>query len=276
MNKLIKLIKEFDPDKVIVDIQPVGIQAAIACSKPCIAIYNLDLNEWRSFTKNLSLFNKIESNIMMHYVKQSYEKANKVIVPTTHQPKKSGKYNVVHPIIRQLPSQLPSEQTLMKQLELKKPPIVIMLGGSKFGFCIAEKIVNIANKFNEQFIIFGYKDMKTRNITSFRFKENFLEYLKVSKAAILLSGHTALSEVIVYKKPSLVFPFKNYIEHYINIEELHDYILAKNIDKHVSEEQLTTYIKELLKVSSKLKTQLNKLHITKNGAKEAAEIILGS
>src|SRR3990167_5531515 len=121
-----------------------------------------------------------------------------------------------------------------------------MLGGSKFGFSIAEKIVNISQKFDEDFIFFGYKDTKKSNITSFRFRENFLEYLKVCKAVILISGHTALSETLIYRKPALIFPFKNYIEHYINVSEMKEFSLVKYVDSGLSEKQLESFIKELI------------------------------
>ena len=275
-KKLVKIIKEFNPDKVVVDIQPVGIDAALACNKKVIAVYNLDLDEWEEYQKNLSFLNRTQSRILFHYVKSTYDKADKVIIPSIHKPKVSGRYNLVHPILRQTPEELPPGKMLIKKLGLKTSPIVVMLGGSKFGYSIAEKLLAVAKNFDEHFIIFGYKNLKEKNITSFSFKENFLEYLKVSKAAILLSGHTALSEIIVYKKPALVFPFKNYVEHYINLDQIHDYVLAKYIDESMDEKTMEEYIRELLKESPRLKKNLNKLSFPKNGAREAAEIILRS
>src|SRR3989344_1413923 len=173
-KKLIKTIKEFNPDKIIVDVQPVGIKAAIACKKPAIAIYNLDLEEWHNFNSKLSFLNRMESKLMFHYIKQSYDKADKVIIPTMKKSVKKSRYCFVSPILRKMPSELLPEKTLMKKLNLKSPPIVIMLGGSKFGFSIEGKIIEVAQYFKEEFIIFGYKDIKKGNVTSFKFNENFL------------------------------------------------------------------------------------------------------
>ena len=149
-----------------------------------------------------------------------------------------------------------------------------MLGGSKFGFSIAKKIINITKNFNEDFIFFGYKDFKQDNVTSYKFKENFLEYLKVSKAVIILSGHNTPSEAIVFKKPALVFPFKNYIEHYVNVHNLENLALVKHIHNGIKEHELESYIKELLANKEKLKKNLRKININKNGTLEAVNIII--
>ena len=46
----------------------------------------------------------------------------------------------------------------MKKLNLEKPPIIVMLGGSLFGKILAKKITNVASHLsNENFIIFGSK-----------------------------------------------------------------------------------------------------------------------
>lgn len=269
-----KIIEEFKPDKIISDLQPVGIEIAHKLNIPSVAIYNVDLASLEQFYSRLSPLNKLQSKIIFHYVRKSYELADKVIIPRITNQGKKGKIIYLHPIIRAMPSELPPVALLMKKLKLKQAPILIMLGGSKFGYRIAEKLMAIAKKFDEQFIIFGYKNFKEKNVTSFTFKENFLEYLKAAKACILLSGHTALAECIAYKKPTLVFPFKNYIEHYLNVYELSSLILTKYIDDTISEQDLQSYLQELLLKSKQLEKNLQHLKFPVNGTREAAEIIL--
>lgn len=94
------------------------------------------------------------------------------------------------------------------------------------------------------------------------------------KSVILISGHTALSESIVYKKPFLVFPFKNYIEHYINVSEMKEFSLVKYIDSGLNEKELENYIRELIESSPELEKKLNKLKIGSKGTKEAVNLIL--
>ena len=271
-----KLIEEFRPNKIISDLQPVGITMAREFNIPSVAIYNVDLQSLEQFYTQLSFLNKIQSKIIFHYVRKTYALADTVIIPRIRLQESNGKIKNVHPIIRALPSEFPQASAVMKKLKLKQPPILVMLGGSKFGYRIAEKLITIAKKFDEQFVIFGYKNFKEKNITSFTFKENFLEYLKAAKACILLSGHTALAECVVYKKPSLVFPFKNYIEHYLNVHELQECILTKYIDDTITEKDLESYIRELLLKSKALEKKLQHLRFPINGAQEAAKVILKS
>src|SRR3989344_1099904 len=276
IKKLTIIIKEYEPDRVIVDIQPVGMMAAKRCKRKTIAVYNVDPEEWLFYTKYIenSWINKLQAKIIYNFISSTYSKADTVIIPSVKRHNLKGKICFVHPIIRTSPEELPSESILMKKLGLKKPPIVVMLGGSKFGFTIARKIAKLAKTFDEDFIFFGYKEFKDNNVTSFRFKENFLEYLKVSKAAIILSGHNAPSEAMVYKKPTLIFPFKNYIEHYINVHRLEDLALIKHISNSVKEKELKEYIQELLGKLDLFENNIRKSQIQSNGTKEAVKLIL--
>src|SRR3989344_4676755 len=108
-----------------------------------------------------------------------------------------------------------------------------------------------------------------------KFKENFLEYLKVSKAVITLAGHSTLSEIVVHKKPALIFPIQNHLEQYINgyVLQKNNLALVKNL-KEINPEILKKHIQEFLKKENKFENNLKKLNLTGNGAKQAAEIIM--
>lgn len=274
--KLKKEIKKFKPDVIIVDAQPIGSYVGKNLGIKTISIYNLDLKTWNDYQENTKMPFTLymQSRFHFKFVADAYNNSDLVIIPTIRKKTSTKNVKFVNPIIRASPESLPSEKILMKKLKLKKKPILIMLGGSKFGFSIAEKIIKISKNFNENFIIFGYKEFKKNNVTSFKFKENFLEYLKVCKSIVLLSGHTALSEAIVYKKPALIFPFKNYVEHYINVSELGNLSLVKYIDENIKEKELKKYLEELIKKSPELERNLKKLKIGTKGTKEAVDIIL--
>ncbi len=274
--KLKKEIKKFKPDLIIVDAQPVGSYTGKKLGIKTISIYNLDLKTWDHYQEHTKMPFTLymQSRFHFKFVADAYNNSDLVIIPNIKKKNSAKEIKFVDPILRTSPESLPSGKILMKKLHLKKKPILVMLGGSKFGFSVAEKIIKIAKNFNEDFIIFGYKEFKKNNITSFKFKENFLEYLKSCKAVILLSGHTALSEAIVYKKPALIFPFKNYVEHYINVSELGNISLVKYIDESIKEKELKGYLEELIKKSPELEKNLKKLKIGTKGTKEAVDIIL--
>ena len=274
--QLKKEIKKFKPDLIIADAQPIGSYVGKKLGIKTISIYNLDLKTWDHYQEHTKMPFTLymQSRFHFKFVADAYNNSDLVIIPSIKKKTSTKEVKFVNPIIRTSPESLPSEKSLMKKLHLKNKPILVMLGGSKFGFSIAEKIVSLSKNFNEDFIIFGYKEFKKNNVTSFKFKENFLEYLKTCKAVVLLSGHTALSEAIVYKKPTLVFPFKNYVEHYINVSELGNLSLVKYIDENVKEKELKKCIEELIKKSPELEKNLKKLNVGTKGTKEAVDIIL--
>ena len=105
------------------------------------------------------------------------------------------------------------------------------------------------------------------------FQNNFLEYLKVSKALISLAGHCTLSEVLVYKKPSLIFPIPNYLEQYQNSYLMNDYCIKGDMDE-IGLIYMRNKLDEFFSKLDKLKVKLKNYNIKNNGATEAAEIIL--
>lgn len=173
-----------------------------------------------------------------------------------------------------MPTGLPLETRLMSELGLKKKPILVTIGGAKFGLKLVKNIINAASYYDEEFIVFGVNlKPKSDNVTVLPFKSNFLEYLKVGKALISLAGHTTLSEVLVYKKPSLIFPIPYYLEQHQNIHLMNDYCIKGNMEELgliYTRNKLT----ELLNKIENLQGKLKNYNINKNGATEAAEIIL--
>lgn|SRR3989344_335303 len=263
---LVRLIKRFNPDKVIVDMQPVGVKAANLAGKEAVSIYNLDVEK----LKNV---HDMHSKTFIGIIRKAYDKSGKVIIPTlTQQRSKRSNIYYINPIIRTNPDELASKQILMKKLRLKKEPILVTIGGSKFGISLIKDIIKIAEKFDENFIIFGM-DYKSKNVTGYKFKNNFLEYLKVSKAVISTAGHNTLSELLVFKKPALIFPIFNYLEQHQNASMLKaaNAAIVSNFTDDI--ERLELLIKKLLKEKDKIITNLNRLDVKGTGAKEAVDII---
>ena len=158
-----------------------------------------------------------------------------------------------------------------------KEPIIISLGGSYFGSEILERLLKILPEFEQDFIIFSYKTIgkSQKNIHFLPFKENFLEYIKASKAIITFGGHNTISEAVVLKKPCLVFPVPNYIEQILNAYELEKTKLGMSkVLKHpLDEEEIKSTLKYFFKKIPELQENLNKSDIKGNGAEQAFEII---
>ena len=166
----------------------------------------------------------------------------------------------VNPIIREYKQ----KKNLMKKLKLEKHPIIIMLGGSDYGLELAKKILVLVRKYKEEFIVFGGTKKISKN--HFKFKENFLDYLSVSKGVITLAGNLTLSESLAMKKPILAFPIKNHVEQQLNAFLVKDYI---NIGDENIEKSLYNFITNLNNIQKKL----NKTSFKRDGAKQVVNLL---
>lgn len=270
IKKIKNLIERFKPDIVISDAEPEGIAAAKKANYKSVYVYNLDLRHVK-FEQNFGLY----TYIIKKAVNYSYRNSTQAIVPVlTQQPRIEGQINYVNPIIRDLPTDLPLEPRLMKEFGFSKQPILVTIGGAKFGIRLVKNIINVANYYDENFIVFGVNiKAKSDNVTVLPFQPNFLEYLKISKALISLAGHCILSEVLVYKKPSLIFPIPNYLEQYQNAYLMKDFCLKGDMEE-LGLIYMRNKIDELLNNIGSLQNKLKNYHFFRNGATEAAKIIL--
>lgn len=265
---LSSLIKRKNIDLVITDSEPIAVYTAKKLNKKIIAIHNHNLAKISSVLKeeHSSSF-KLSAKFLYKIVSWGNKNSDLVINPSLLGKRKSkGKIKIINPIIRELPKE--DNSRLLRKLKLGKKPVLIMLGGSRFGIPLIEQLLLYLKNYDETFIIFGYKNFKRKNITSFKYNKNFLDYLKVSKAVITLAGYSTLSESIVLKKPMLVFPIKNHIEQYINGKTMLPYAQVEfniaNIEKSLH--------KFLTNLDS-LQKKINKLKVKGTGSKEAASII---
>jgi uncharacterized protein (TIGR00661 family) len=270
IKKIKKLIEQFKPDIIISDAEPEGIVASKKLNMKSVFIYNLDMH-LLNFNKNFGLY----TYVIKKAVNYSHKNSSQVIIPVLTQPtRKEEKINYVNPIIRDFPSALPLETRLMKEFGFSKQPILVTIGGARFGLLLVKNILNVAHYYDENFIIFGVNvKPKSDNVTCLPFQPNFLEYLKISKGLISLAGHTMLSETLVYKKPSLIFPIPNYLEQYQNAYLMKDYCIKGKMEE-LGLIYLRNKINEFLENIENLQNKLKNFVFYKNGATESAEIIL--
>ena len=187
----------------------------------------------------------------------------KIILPSLKKEKNTKDFIYTNLIVRNTPDEV-------NELSRYKDYIIIMIGGSNFGSDLAYKIENISKDINEKFIFFNHKCRSKKFISYKEFKYNYLEYLKSCKAVISLGGYSGISESILFRKPNLAFPIKNWTEQMAVVEEFKDYIEIGDIES--SEEDLKIKIKEFLSNLEKIKKKLNTLKLN-NGADEIAELI---
>src|SRR3989344_1976589 len=270
--KLKKAIRKFKPDVIISDFEPVALYLNKKIQH--FLIFNFDPEIYKEFVR---VKNKA-FDLQKMYINWVYNKARKVncpiIIPSLLGTKKYKNLYRINPIIRELPKD--SIKDLLKKLNLRKQPIIIMLGGSHFGDRLLKKILSVIQDINEDFLIFGYKikGKKTKNIAFMPFKENFLEYLKASKGIITMAGHNTLSESIILKKPLLIFPIQNSLEQLTNAFVMEKNNLAIiNYRKNLSKKDVNSSILKFLNNLEYLQQNLSKLDIKHNGASQVYKII---
>ena len=251
--KIIKEFKkEYNPDIIISDWEPFSLFL-----KECYTIWNYKHYPTKTFS---FMFQKLLLNILFSVLRLTNKK---ILIPSLDKRKNTKNFIYFPLIIRKFPGEV-------KENKKYKDSVLVMIGGSDFGIQLIKKIKNISKHFDEKFIFFGHK-CNSKNCIGFnKFKNDYLSFLKSSKAVISLAGYSGLSEALVYKKPNLVFPIKNWIEQDSVVKEFQDYIKTGDIE--LSEEELKGTLKNFFSNLDKYKKKLNRLKI-KDGAKEVAEYI---
>ncbi len=264
---LLMVIARFNPDIVIVDAEPPGIIAGKLMRKKTFTIYDFDLKILRR------LIGKRESpELFLYYLiaRIFYSISDKVIIPVVGRKSRDyGNIRYVNPMVRRI-SDKSSKARLMKKLGISKEPILVTIGGSSFGNNLVSNLIKISKYFDEDFLVLGIKNKGNNNVRCYNFKNNFLDYLRVSKAVICLAGHNTLSEVFVYNKAALVFPIENYVEHDMNLEAVKGYVVVGN---KISNKSLIKSINSLLEQKKDLEKKLKKLKTKGNGASQVVDLI---
>jgi len=270
--KLRRTIKHFNPDKVVIDFEPIAALAARSCNVEQVALFNYDAELFKEYRKQNKSINLLIQSL---YFKATYNlvKGKKIVASFFKSGFKNG-YNYVQLIIRDKKADLEPENKILKKFGLKKKPILVSIGGSGLGMFLIEEILKLAKHFkDEEFVFFCDRHLKGSNYACMPFSPNFLEYLKVCKGVITLAGHSTLSEILAYKKPSLIYPIPNYIEQELNCYpfEKKNIAIVRRYRKGMS---IKKDIAEFIKNIPILQNKMSELKIRTDGADKVAEIII--
>lgn len=271
--KLRRLIKAFNPDIIISDFEPLPLY--MSKETPHFLVFNFDPLLYKDYLRQ-GHKKYFFQNLYINWIYSRAKEISAPIIIPTFQEHKTQEYTFVNPIVRDLPKE--SQKQLLEKLKLSKPPLLIMFGGSYFATNLLYKIQEILPKIkNEHFIIFTYKisGESHNNITFLPFKENFLDYLKASKAVLTQAGHSTLSESVLLQKPSLIFPIPNYLEHAVTSfwAKKEKIAMVKN-PKYLTEEALLKIIKNFLTSLPHYQRNLSKINLEPNGAEQVANLII--
>ncbi len=261
----------FIPDIIVSDFEPVGISLGKVLFKKCVVVFAYDPMLYEEYAKKRKVNYKMK--VEAEYFEKLYNQSDIVAIPTFRKIKKKRLGNVyIDPIVRTLPNKLPSVEKIMKELRLKKKPILVMLGGSEFGTKLAENVNKVAEEINEDFIIFGgnLKMKFSKNVKYYKYNPDFLKYLKVCKGVISLAGHKTLSEALIYKKAVLCFPIQDHIEQVLNAYALEKVVMVSNKN---GLEDVKVKVNEFVKRIPDIEKKVVKLDVEGKGSQQVAELI---
>ncbi|MCD4666829.1 hypothetical protein K8R47_03400 [archaeon] len=257
--KLSNIVDEFKPDLIVSDWEPF-----VMFFRKTVFIWNYDpkLVKETDLTGQMK-FQRFGLNLAYGLIKLF---GKKIIIPSFFNKGKEENEIFISPIVRNKPSELDNETKLMKKLKLKKKPILVTIGGSNFGYDFIDRLTEVLNKFSDElFLVFDFKGKDTDNVKFLDFKENMLEYLKVSNGVITLGGHSLLSEALVFKKKALVFPIDDHIEQLSNAIEVGNFYEVDSLS--VRKDRLEKLIRKFLK------SKPNKINVKGEGVKEIVKLI---
>jgi uncharacterized protein (TIGR00661 family) len=199
-KKIHSLVKSFQPDLCITDMEPITPIISSLYKLPLISIdnqhriTNLKLTIPQKYYKDY-LLAKTVVNIFARYAD--------FYVVTSFTPTKIIKKNttIVPPIIREE----------VKKVNTHYSDKILVYLTKKNG-----KVLKEISKINEQFVVYGLdKKQKSENL-EFKTKETFLEDLANCKAIIATAGFTLMSEALYLKKPYLALPLHGQFEQTLN------------------------------------------------------------
>ncbi len=225
-----KVFKDFDPDLVITDFEPLTALLAQTQKKPLISVDN----QHQLTRTKIKLPIKYKKDLIADklVIKLMIRKANYYLITSFFKTPITHKNTFLFaPIIR--------EEIL--DLKAKEEDYFLVYQGADFS-----NILPTLKNLKEKFIIFGpNKEGQEDNLTFIKYSlDEWLKYLANARAVIGTAGLSLISECIYLEKPYLALPIKNQIEQTINAEYLEKAELGMKAEKF-TEKTFTIFLSKL-------------------------------
>ena len=221
--KLLKLIKDRDPDVVISDSYYLGVLSAFTLRIPVYLIINQSNME--DFFKNRGVSLRILGKITKGFYNQIFEKVDKIIIPDyplpytvckknlSFTPKIEEKLFYSGPLVKE-------KYEEVEEIPLQKPHIVSLIGGFGYREPIFRKVLETAKLDTSIYytLISGPSFDPSKitdlpeNVQLLKFIKDTYPYLKSSDAVIVPGGHSTIMEALSFGIPILSFPDKGHSE----------------------------------------------------------------
>lgn len=276
-NIIKRLVKDFKPDAIISDSEPVSLLYADTAGITNYFLSNMIpiIKEYDNIPSKLKN-NKLDSEkaVVNMLLNQVLKKTNYILSPTINHYNMGSKVKFTDLIIRKKASGLKPVKRLPDDF------ILVSFGGAKITNEYYNSVIPVLKKIkDEQFIVSTNhavkRKTKTSNLTLHPFIDNYLPVLKCCKAVICLAGHGTISESLVYGKPCFTIPIEGHIEQLTNAAIIKERGFGKSFFfKHdIKESELEKSIKIFLDKLKDYKKMIKKAGFKGDGDKECARII---
>jgi UDP-N-acetylglucosamine--N-acetylmuramyl-(pentapeptide) pyrophosphoryl-undecaprenol N-acetylglucosamine transferase len=284
--KLLKLIKDIDPDVILSDSYYLGTLAGFTLRIPVYLILNQSNME--EFFKNRGVSLRLLGEMTRRFYNQVFEKVNKIIIPDYPLPYTVCRKNLnfrgkVQEKVFYSGPLLKEKYEEVEQSPLKKPHIVSLIGGFGYRRSIFDKVIETAKldtSINYTLISGPSLDPSKladlpENVELLKFIEDTYPYLKNSDAVIAPGGHSTIMEALSFGIPILSFPDRGHSEQENNAEVIEEEGYGRMLSYSTPPEVVLECIREVLEEERyRNKTQrLRRLARELNGPSAVREML---
>jgi UDP-N-acetylglucosamine--N-acetylmuramyl-(pentapeptide) pyrophosphoryl-undecaprenol N-acetylglucosamine transferase len=255
--RLLKLIKNINPDVIFSDSYYLGTLIAFRLKIPIYLIINQSNME--EFFKNRGVSLRILGGVTKKFYKQVFEKVDKIIIPDyplpytvckknlSFTPKIEEKLFYSGPLVKE-------KYEEVEEIPLPKPHVVSLIGGFGYREPIFRKVLETA-KLDPSIhytLISGPSFDPSKlsdlpeNVQVLNFIKDTFPYLKSSDVVIAPGGHSTMMEALSFGIPILSFPDKGHSEQENNAKVIEEEGYGRMLSYSTPPEVILECIREVL------------------------------
>lgn len=217
-----ELFREFQPDCVITDFEPMTAYLAHHYDIPLISIDNQHRMRYIRYDCPSGL--ELESQVTKNIIRAMVPRPDVSLVTTfSFGQVRNERTFLFPPILRQ--------DVLSQQAETGEHILVYVTSGF-------ESLLDELREFGrESFYVYGYDKSEQDGVLTYKpfSKDGFLQDLASAKAVIATAGFTLMSEALYLKKPYLALPMQGQFEQQLNGYQLGQLGYGKSVDEVTTE-----------------------------------------
>jgi len=255
--RLLRLIKNTNPDVIVSDSYYMGAIAAFTRKIPVYIIINQSNME--EFFKNRGVSLRILGKMTKTIYNQIFEKVDKIIIPDYPLPYTVCKKNLnltmkLNEKLFYSGPLLSEKYEEVEEIPLKKPHIVSLIGGFGYREPIFRKVLETARLDPSiHYTLISGPSLDPSKITDLpenvellKFIKDTYPYLKSSDAVIAPGGHSTMMEALSFGTPILSFPDKGHSEQENNAAVIDEEGYGRMLSYSTPPEVILECIREVL------------------------------